>query len=338
MKLHENKALFRQAVQFTSDRMQILPIFIEKDYWVTYTLHTIFNHAIGRDTVFKGGTALSKCYKMIDRFSEDIDLVVLRGEGESNNRLTTKIKTIGEVVSSALPEVQVAGLTHKMGMNRKTAHVYNKEFKGNYGQARDVIVVEATWLGYYEPCTTKKLNSLVGEMMQNNGRDQIALDYGLQPFDVRVLEPIRTLCEKIMSLVRFSYGENPVEDLKQKIRHTYDLHKLLQQTEFSDFFESPAFDEMLIKVANDDIASFRNNNEWLIHNPNEALIFKYLDQVWNDLRVAYNGDFKNLVYGVLPNDEAVLGTMKKIKARLTSINWTVKLESRKMKFTDEKLE
>lgn len=326
MRLHENKTLFRQAVQFTSDRMQILPIFIEKDYWVTYALHTIFNHAIGSDTVFKGGTALSKCYKMIDRFSEDIDLVVLRREGESNNRLTTKIKTIGEVVSSVLPEVQVDGLTQKRGMNRKTAHAYNKEFKGEYGQVRDVIVVEATWLGYYEPCTAKKLNSLVGEMMQNNGQAQIALEYGLQSFAVRVLEPVRTLCEKIMSLVRFSYGENPVEDLKQKIRHTYDLHQLLQQPEFSDFFQSPAFDEMLIKVANDDIASFRNNNQWLIHHPNEALIFKELDRVWDELRVAYNGDFKNLVYGILPEDEAVLSTMKKIKARLTSINWTIKLE------------
>lgn len=326
MRLHENKTLFRQAVQFTSDQMQINPIFIEKDYWVTYALHTIFNHAIGSDTVFKGGTALSKCYKMIDRFSEDIDLVVLRREGELNNRLTTKIKTIGEVVSSVLPEVQVDGLTHKMGMNRKTAHSYNKEFHGNYGQVRDVIVVEATWLGYYEPCTTKKLNSLVGEMMQNNGQDQIALEYGLQSFEVRVLEPVRTLCEKIMSLVRFSYGENPIEDLKQKIRHTYDLHQLLQQPEFSDFFQSAAFDEMLLKVANDDIASFKNNNLWLVHHPNEALIFKNLDQVWNELRVAYNGDFKNLVYGILPNDEAVLSTIRKIKARLTGINWTIKIE------------
>ncbi len=325
MRLHENKILFRQAVQFTSDRMQILPIFIEKDYWVTYALHTIFNHTIGSDTVFKGGTALSKCYKMIDRFSEDIDLVALRREGESDNQLKTKIRTIGKVVDAVLPEIDVEGLTHKMGMNRKTAHAYSKEFQGNYGQVRDVIVVEATWLGYFEPCTTKKLSSLVGEMMQKNGQDQIALEYGLLPFDVRVLEPVRTLCEKIMSLVRFSYGENPVEDLKQKIRHTYDLHQLLQQPEFYDFFQSVAFDEMLIKVANDDIASFRNNNQWLIHHPNEALLFKDLDQVWNELRLAYYGDFKNMVYGNLPSDEEVLSTLKKIKARLTSINWTIKL-------------
>jgi hypothetical protein len=79
--------------------------------------------------------------------------------------MTTKIKTISDVVSAVLPEVDIEGLTQKMGMNRKTAHTYNKEFKGSYGQVRDVIIVEANWLGYFEPYTTKQLNSFVGEMM-----------------------------------------------------------------------------------------------------------------------------------------------------------------------------
>ena len=126
MKLHQDKKLFRQAVQFTSDQMQIPAIYVEKDYWVTYALFNIFNEDIGSDTVFKGGTALSKCYNIIERFSEDIDLVVLRREGESNNKLTTKIKTISKVVNNLLPEIEIAGLTQKMGMNRKTAHSYNK--------------------------------------------------------------------------------------------------------------------------------------------------------------------------------------------------------------------
>ena len=258
-----------------------------------------------------------------DKFSEDIDLVVLRREGESNNQLTEKIKTIGKVISTVLTEIQIEGVTHKMGMNRKTAHSYQKEFQGEFGQVRDVIVVEATWLGYHEPYAKKELISLVGEMMRNNGQETIAVEYGLQPFDVQVLEPIRTLCEKIMSLVRFSYGENPMADLKQKIRHTYDLHQLLQQEEFSDFFNSTAFGEMLLKVANDDIASFKNNNQWLIHHPNESLLFKDLDAVWKDLKPAYNGDFKDLVYGSFPNEKAVLDTLKKIKERLESITWTI---------------
>ena len=225
MKLHQDKKLFRQAVQFTSDQMQIPAIYIEKDYWVTYALFNIFNEEIGNDTVFKGGTALSKCYNIIERFSEDIDLVVLRREGESNNKLTTKIRTISKIVSKLLPEVEIAGLTQKMGMNRKTAHSYNKEFQGDYNQVRDVIVIEATWLGYFEPYTTKSICSYVGKMMIDNEQTEIASNNNLLPFDVLALEPIRTICEKIMSLVRFSYSENPIEDLKKKIRHVYDWKK-----------------------------------------------------------------------------------------------------------------
>ncbi len=328
MKLHENKTLFRQAVQFTADQMKIPAIYVEKDYWVTYALFTIFNNEIGTDTVFKGGTALSKCYHVIERFSEDIDLVVLRKEGDSNNKLTKKISTIGDVVNVVLPEVTIDGLTHKMGMNRKSAHTYNREFTGEYGQVRDVIVVEATWLGYHEPYTTKSIVSFVGQMMLNKKQSDIANENGLLPFDLLVLEPIRTICEKIMSLVRFSYGENPLGDLKQKIRHTYDLHQLLNQEEYITFFQSTAFDEMLLKVANDDVASFKNSNHWLIHHPNKALIFNDLDNVWSDLKTIYSGDFKGLVYGVLPKEEAIFDTLKMIKERLKTITWTIRLENK----------
>jgi len=326
MKLHENKTLFRQSVQFTADQMKIPAIYVEKDYWVTYVLFTIFNNKIGQETVFKGGTALSKCYKMIERFSEDIDLVVLRREGESNNRLSVKIKTISDVVNTVLPEVTIDGITHKMGMNRKTAHSYNKEFKGNYGQVRDVIILESTWLGYYEPYTTKSIVSFVGQMMLDTKQVDIAKENGLLPFDLLALEPIRTICEKIMSLVRFSYGKNPMDDLKKKIRHTYDLHQLLKQDEFLKFFNSRAFDEMLLKVANDDVASFKNNNQWLIYHPNEALIFKDLENVWSELNTIYSGEFKNLVYGELPKEEAVLETLKMIQERLKVISWSIKIE------------
>lgn len=326
MKLHENKTLFRQAVQFTADQMEIPAIYVEKDYWVTYALFAIFNNEIGKDTVFKGGTALSKCYNLIERFSEDIDLVVLRREGESNNRLTTKIKTISNLVNAVLPEVAVEGITQKMGMNRKTAHSYNKEFKGDFGQVRNVVVVEATWLGYYEPCITKSVVSFIGNMMLNNGQAEIANKSGLLPFELLALEPIRTICEKIMSLVRFSYGENPIENLKKKIRHTYDLHQLLRQKDFLDFFNSSSFDEMLLKVANDDVNSFKNNNQWLAHHPNNALIFRDLEDVWAELKTVYNGDFKNLVYGDFPQESAILKTLKMIQERVKKISWSIKVK------------
>lgn len=328
MILHENTERFKEAIILTAAKMGIEAIYVEKDYWVTYALFTIFNNEIGKDTVFKGGTALSKCYNMIERFSEDIDLVVLRLEGETDSKLKSKLKAVSTVVEAVLPEVPIDGVTHKMGMNRKTAHSYNKEFKGDYGQVRDVIILESTWLGYYEPYTTKSIVSFVGQMMLDNKQSDIAKENGLLPFNLLALEPIRTICEKIMSLVRFSYGENPMDDLKKKIRHTYDLHQLLKQDEFFKFFQSTAFDEMLLKVANDDVASFRNNNKWLNYHPSEALIFKNLENVWNELKTIYNGDFKNLVYGELPKEEAVLETLKMIQERLKAISWTIKTESK----------
>jgi hypothetical protein len=47
---------------------------LEKDVWVVWALRTLFATALGEHLVFKGGTSLSKVYKAIDRFSEDVDL------------------------------------------------------------------------------------------------------------------------------------------------------------------------------------------------------------------------------------------------------------------------
>ncbi|MEA3391851.1 MAG: nucleotidyl transferase AbiEii/AbiGii toxin family protein, partial [Candidatus Marinimicrobia bacterium] len=147
------------------------------------------------------------------------------------------------------------------------------------------------------------------------------------PFNVQVLEPRRTICEKIMSLVRFSYDENPIDALSKKVRHTYDLYQLLQQQKYSDFLDSPEFEKMLLKVANDDVLSFKNNNEWLAYHPIEALIFKDLDNVWNELKKVYNVEFREMVYGILPNENDVLAVLKRIKKRIETIIWLVEIKN-----------
>ncbi len=52
------------------------PFAVEKDWWVSRTLHIIFQMPIAAYLVFKGGTSLSKAWKLINRFSEDIDLAI----------------------------------------------------------------------------------------------------------------------------------------------------------------------------------------------------------------------------------------------------------------------
>ena len=323
MRLHEDEKLFRQAVIATAEYLGIQEIFIEKDYWVTYALRAIFHDDIGKETVFKGGTALSKCFGMIERFSEDIDLVVKQGGDETDNQLKRKIKKVGQVVHSVMPEVEVEGLTRKMGMNRKTAHSYPRIFTGAFGQVRDVIIIEATWFGYYVPFRTHNLTSHIYDMMVARGQLSMIEEYAMQPFEINVLHPTRTFCEKIMSLVRFSYSESPVEDLKIKIRHIYDLHMMLQDASLRDFFVSEEFDGSICKVARDDVQSFRSNNEWLVHHPIECLLFRDVPVAWEQLRATYTGDFKGLVYGDLPGEELILDTLVDIKERLADVKWQV---------------
>lgn len=69
----ERKTAFQEA----ANRQGILPIIIEKDFWVCWTLRQIFEHPqLAPHITFKGGTSLSKAYQLIERFSEDIDLTI----------------------------------------------------------------------------------------------------------------------------------------------------------------------------------------------------------------------------------------------------------------------
>jgi predicted nucleotidyltransferase component of viral defense system len=326
MNLHTNQQLFTDAVIATAQRFNIPEIYIEKDYWVTVALYSIFHSPIANEVVFKGGTALSKCHKLIERFSEDVDMVVINNSGESGNKLKNKLKAITDAVSSVMPEVEIEGITNKLGMIRKTAHQYNKQnFQGTYGQVREQIFVEASWLGSSEPFINAAVTCYISEMMEVTGQGRMIKQYNLQSFTVKVLSKERTLCEKIMSLVRFSQTEEPYKDLANKVRHIYDIHLMLRNTEVADFFNSPVFDKLLIKVGNDDVVSFKNNNKWLANHPADAIIFKSPEDTWDKIKTPYRTTFKDLVMGVLPAEEELIASLKIIYTRLVAVKWQIDL-------------
>ena len=71
----ERAIVFRE----TAARLQVgSAIIVEKDFWVCWALHRIFLSTKLPGPLFKGGTSLSKVYKVIERFSEDVDIVLDR--------------------------------------------------------------------------------------------------------------------------------------------------------------------------------------------------------------------------------------------------------------------
>ena len=85
---------------------------------------------------------------------------------------------------------------------------------------------------------------------------------------------------------------------------------------------------MLLKVAQDDVESFKNYNNWLKNHPHNSLIFENPEKVWSDLKVVYESDFKNLVYGSFPDEKELLNTLILIQKRISSIDWNIKLENK----------
>ena len=323
MGLHQNKDLFRNAVLAASQRFGIPEIYIEKDYWVTLVLNKIFHSDMADQIVFKGGTCLSKCHQIIQRFSEDIDLVIFRNEDENDNQMKKKIRQISKIVEEILPEIPVDGLTNKKGNIRKTVHQYDKCFDGNFGQAREQLILETTWLGNYEPFTIENVGSYILDLMHQTGQEPLIQEYGLQSFKVQSLSIERTFCEKIMSLVRFSRMDEPYPALSDKIRHIYDLDQMLKNESVISFFKSDNFSKMLQKVGEDDFISYKNNNAWLKDHPCSAIIFKDPGMTWKRIQNTYRTIFKDLVIGDLPNENDLIATLQKIENRIKVFDWKI---------------
>lgn len=177
MKLHDDIELFKDAVTITAQMLSLPEVYVEKDYWVTLAIHQIFTSDVSELTILKGGTALAKTFSFINRFSEDIDLVTLRSSEDSPNKLKARLKKITESIVDLMPEIEIDGITNKKGLIRKTAHSYSKTFSGEFGQVRDMIILEASWLGSYEPYQKGKISSMIYDMMIERNQEEIAKQY-----------------------------------------------------------------------------------------------------------------------------------------------------------------
>ena len=94
--LHNDKELFEQLILRTSEALGIKAEIVEKDYYVTLFLKELVS--VSPSIIFKGGTSLSKCYHLIDRFSEDIDLNIETETKPSESRRKQLKSNIVEVI------------------------------------------------------------------------------------------------------------------------------------------------------------------------------------------------------------------------------------------------
>ena len=217
--LHKDKEEFINAVNLASEYFHILPIIVEKDYYVTMILRELSERQ--GFVVFKGGTSLSKCHKAIKRFSEDIDITI-------DSRLSQgQMKKLKEVIKDIAAELGLTIPNIEETRSRRSYNRYILEYQSALSEPDDAVqsavLMETSFAEVSFPTVILQVHSYIGDMMTKEAPDELE-NFHLEPFKMKVQGVDRTLVDKVFAICDY-YMQDRV---KKHSRHIYDIYKLLQ--------------------------------------------------------------------------------------------------------------
>lgn len=305
MKLHTNKELFSSLVTLAARHFRITPAFVEKDYWITLILHKLANSPYANNVVFKGGTSLSKGYRLINRFSEDIDIAMIE-EKLSGNALKTKIRNIEKEITTDYTEIIKPNITSKGSMFRKSVFEYPSLISGTLrGNAAKRIIVEINSFANPYPYLQQEITSFIAEFLLATNQQGVIEEYVLQAFSLNVLDKRRTMIEKLVSLVRFSFSKNPTQAISAKIRHFYDLYYLIQDAECTEYTQSTQFKTDFLELLAHDKEAFDTPEGWRTKDIEESPLVTSFPALWENLRTVYRNELAQLAFVPIPEEKLI---------------------------------
>ena len=220
---------FTEALRRAGRELGLDAAFIEKDYWVTQALRSLSEH-YSASIVFKGGTSLSKGYSIIERFSEDVDVLVRPVHNASVAELEVRLSEMTEQVA--------ADLAVEWSEKRKPT-------RGRMASRGDVLAYPERVVPVVD--TPREEAGVLLECGYGDGREPSAVvkikpvlcdPLGIDPaeyadtrvFEMAALEPVRTLLEKVLLLhhVASEVQKGGEKARHERIgRHYHDVDKLL---------------------------------------------------------------------------------------------------------------
>jgi hypothetical protein len=226
-----------------SDHLSMDPAFLEKDFWVMEVLRAATTPIAAVDSqkgthpvraIFKGGTSLSRAYGLIERFSEDVDLLVAFPDGVelSTNARDKVLKSIRDRVAQHLDLSgdRVVQVFSRRGEKQYVSYIYPRSRRGAVGTIKEGVLLEAGVRGGDYPTTTFPLRSLIANYAVNELGGSADDWEEFAELTVEVLGAERTLLEKVALLhdctARFP-AEKATDKLNKAGRHVYDVHRLL---------------------------------------------------------------------------------------------------------------
>lgn len=241
----ERNALFSESAA----KLGTTPAVIEKDFWVTWVLDRLFAQPeLARLLMFKGGTSLSKAYRLIERFSEDIDLIldwrVLGGDDPLAERSKSQQVKLNEVMNEKAQAYiggeLLPGVTAALGgvctceQEGGDPHVVKIVYPGAFSDTylRPEVRLEIGPLASWVPYEQKQISSYAAEAFPSVFARGMCM--------VNVIKAERTFWEKATILHQEAHRAADKPQPSRYSRHYYDLAKMA---------ESPVKDAALADIA-----------------------------------------------------------------------------------------
>lgn len=277
--LHNDKDLFERVVLDASERYGIVPTIVEKDYYVTLFLREIVKRQ--PNIIFKGGTSLSKCYHLINRFSEDVDLSI---EGESKPTAGQRrelITAVRDIISDNGFEIKnPEAIRSRRDFNRFEVDVHSC-FTSSYIK-HDLIIETALFLRSY-PNVKLTASSYVYEYLESIGRADMVDEYNLKPFELKVQALERTFVDKLFAICDYYLAGKTNEHS----RHLYDLFKMSDIIVINDSMK-----ELFVKVRKE-----RKTHKFCLSAQDGVNIKKCLQEIID--KDVYKKDYENITASLI---------------------------------------
>lgn len=320
--LHQDPELFKDLLQASSERLSIPTYLVEKDYYISMILKALSLSVYKDQIVFKGGTSLSKAYQLIDRFSEDVDFAVI-SEGMSGNQVKTLLSHLIKEVTAGLSEDKDFVDVSKGSKYRKQAFTYTSQLDGT-GFANPIlarVIVEISAFANPFPHEKRLIEPLISTLLKEQGMIDFMKKYDLESFELNVLSLKQTLCEKLVSLIRFSMSADPITALSSKIRHFYDIEALLCREDLLRYIEGPSFLDDIQRLIRHDQTAFSEPQGWgELTSIKDAPVIKDFDAMWNKkLGAEYERNLSLIAYKSIPSRQKVEQTFMGLIDRLKSV-------------------
>ncbi len=223
MYLYKNPEDFRDLIVATSEEYSIPPEIIEKDCYVSAALHEL--NKAHENLIFRGGTSLSKCFHVIKRFSEDIDISV---RGKVTQGQKSKLK------KAVFVAVEGLGLAIKNADEIRSGLDYNRyvvEYEPLYEEGISPEIIIETYTGVeYLPTENRLVDNYIYQFLKKIRREDIAERYQLTPFEMCVQDLRRTLIDKVFALCDYYLNNKK----PKHSRHIYDIYMLLSVVPIDD--------------------------------------------------------------------------------------------------------